>query len=307
MSLRHGRRRRAALPRGDRRGRPGLRRRQAPGRVLRAARRARLGRARGDRRLRRRGAACSCSSTASAATCRSPRAPTRRRSWARPRARSARSRASAPTPSRPTRCSAATRSSRSSRRPTPPAPASSAWFARPTLAQPRAGPCRWTRPLHESLARIVDRAGRGARGDSGLSSVGAVTGATRPELLERLRELMPRAIFLLPGRRRAGRHASTTWPRPSGRTLRRAWLPPRGRSSTRACDGDDPAAAAPRRPKTCARLRGRWRTAAIEERLGRGLGPLSCLTVHMDRLGRTARVKPDALYLLPLPSRALAL
>jgi orotidine-5'-phosphate decarboxylase len=29
--------------------------------------------------------------------------------------------------------------------------------------------------------------------------VGAVTGATRPGLLARLRELMPRAIFLLPG------------------------------------------------------------------------------------------------------------
>jgi orotidine-5'-phosphate decarboxylase len=29
--------------------------------------------------------------------------------------------------------------------------------------------------------------------------VGAVTGATRPELLKRLRELMPHAIFLLPG------------------------------------------------------------------------------------------------------------
>jgi len=29
--------------------------------------------------------------------------------------------------------------------------------------------------------------------------VGAVTGATRPDLLARLRELMPRAIFLLPG------------------------------------------------------------------------------------------------------------
>jgi orotidine-5'-phosphate decarboxylase len=29
--------------------------------------------------------------------------------------------------------------------------------------------------------------------------VGAVTGATRPELLARLRELMPRTIFLLPG------------------------------------------------------------------------------------------------------------
>jgi orotidine-5'-phosphate decarboxylase len=36
-------------------------------------------------------------------------------------------------------------------------------------------------------------------GDSGLSSIGAVTGATRPELLARLRELMPHAIFLLPG------------------------------------------------------------------------------------------------------------
>jgi orotidine-5'-phosphate decarboxylase len=29
--------------------------------------------------------------------------------------------------------------------------------------------------------------------------VGAVTGATRPELLVRLRDLMPRAILLLPG------------------------------------------------------------------------------------------------------------
>jgi orotidine-5'-phosphate decarboxylase len=54
-------------------------------------------------------------------------------------------------------------------------------------------------PLHERLATIVDELGREATGDSGLSSVGAVTGATRPDLLERLRELMPRAIFLLPG------------------------------------------------------------------------------------------------------------
>ena len=36
-------------------------------------------------------------------------------------------------------------------------------------------------------------------GESGLADVGAVTGATRPELLSRLRELMPHAIFLLPG------------------------------------------------------------------------------------------------------------
>jgi orotidine-5'-phosphate decarboxylase len=55
------------------------------------------------------------------------------------------------------------------------------------------------RPLHELFARMVDDLGAGSVGDCGLSSVGAVTGATRPELLERLRELMPRAIFLLPG------------------------------------------------------------------------------------------------------------
>jgi orotidine-5'-phosphate decarboxylase len=54
-------------------------------------------------------------------------------------------------------------------------------------------------PLHEKLARIVDELGRDAVGESGLSSIGAVTGATRPDLLERLRELMPHAIFLLPG------------------------------------------------------------------------------------------------------------
>ena len=53
--------------------------------------------------------------------------------------------------------------------------------------------------VHEALARIVDELGASRVGTSGLSSVGAVTGATRPELLERLRDLMPRAIFLLPG------------------------------------------------------------------------------------------------------------
>jgi orotidine-5'-phosphate decarboxylase len=52
-------------------------------------------------------------------------------------------------------------------------------------------------PLHERLARMVDELGN--TGASGLSDVGAVTGATRPDLLQRLRDLMPRAIFLLPG------------------------------------------------------------------------------------------------------------
>ena len=55
------------------------------------------------------------------------------------------------------------------------------------------------RPLHERLAALADEIGADRVGESGLSLVGAVCGATRPERLGRLRELMPRAIFLLPG------------------------------------------------------------------------------------------------------------
>ena len=54
-------------------------------------------------------------------------------------------------------------------------------------------------PLRERLARIVDEEGSGRIGSCGLSDVGAVTGATQPQLLAELREQMPRAIFLLPG------------------------------------------------------------------------------------------------------------
>jgi orotidine-5'-phosphate decarboxylase len=53
-------------------------------------------------------------------------------------------------------------------------------------------------PLHERLAAIV--AGeRRLDGATGLSGMGAVVGATAPERLGRLREIMPRSIFLLPG------------------------------------------------------------------------------------------------------------
>ena len=51
----------------------------------------------------------------------------------------------------------------------------------------------------ERLAALVHRLGESEVGAHGLSSVGAVTGATAPEHLPRLRELMPRAVFLLPG------------------------------------------------------------------------------------------------------------
>jgi orotidine-5'-phosphate decarboxylase len=54
-------------------------------------------------------------------------------------------------------------------------------------------------PLHERLAALADELGRDRRGECGLSLVGAVTGATRPDHLARLREQMPHAIFLLPG------------------------------------------------------------------------------------------------------------
>jgi orotidine-5'-phosphate decarboxylase len=55
------------------------------------------------------------------------------------------------------------------------------------------------RPLYETLAELTAAAGEPSLGASGLSAVGAVTGATRPDLLARLRELMPHAVFLLPG------------------------------------------------------------------------------------------------------------
>jgi orotidine-5'-phosphate decarboxylase len=54
-------------------------------------------------------------------------------------------------------------------------------------------------PLHERLARLTAELGESQTGESGLSLVGAVAGATQPGLLGRLRELMPRAVFLLPG------------------------------------------------------------------------------------------------------------
>lgn len=51
----------------------------------------------------------------------------------------------------------------------------------------------------ERIAALVQRLGSEGVGESGLSDVGAVVGATVPEHLERARELMPSAVFLLPG------------------------------------------------------------------------------------------------------------
>jgi orotidine-5'-phosphate decarboxylase len=55
------------------------------------------------------------------------------------------------------------------------------------------------RPLHEELAAIVAESAPRLAGESGLSGVGAVVGATAPQHLGGLRELMPDSIFLIPG------------------------------------------------------------------------------------------------------------
>jgi orotidine-5'-phosphate decarboxylase len=51
--------------------------------------------------------------------------------------------------------------------------------------------------LWERLAQLVNDLGQ--TGSAGIADVGAVTGATEPQHLERLRELMPTTPFLLPG------------------------------------------------------------------------------------------------------------
>jgi orotidine-5'-phosphate decarboxylase len=51
----------------------------------------------------------------------------------------------------------------------------------------------------ERIAAIVERLGSGGVGAVGLSDAGAVVGATQPAHLARARELMGRAVFLLPG------------------------------------------------------------------------------------------------------------
>jgi orotidine-5'-phosphate decarboxylase len=55
------------------------------------------------------------------------------------------------------------------------------------------------RPLHEELAALVAESAAELAGESGLSGMGAVVGATAPQHLGRLRELMPDSVFLIPG------------------------------------------------------------------------------------------------------------
>ncbi len=53
--------------------------------------------------------------------------------------------------------------------------------------------------LYLKVAEVVAELGKADLGDCGYSSVGAVCGATYPELLAELRDAMPAQIFLIPG------------------------------------------------------------------------------------------------------------
>jgi orotidine-5'-phosphate decarboxylase len=55
------------------------------------------------------------------------------------------------------------------------------------------------RPLWQHVAGLVDQWGQDLVGESGLSSVGAVVGATFPQEVAEVRRLLPRAVLLLPG------------------------------------------------------------------------------------------------------------
>jgi orotidine-5'-phosphate decarboxylase len=55
------------------------------------------------------------------------------------------------------------------------------------------------RPMWHHVASLVDEWGEGTAGDHGLTSVGAVVGATHPRAVADARRLMPRTILLLPG------------------------------------------------------------------------------------------------------------
>jgi orotidine-5'-phosphate decarboxylase len=55
------------------------------------------------------------------------------------------------------------------------------------------------RPLWQHVAGLVDRWGADLVGASGLSTVGAVLGATFPQEVAEARRLLPRSVLLLPG------------------------------------------------------------------------------------------------------------
>ncbi|MDE6357953.1 MAG: orotidine-5'-phosphate decarboxylase, partial [Eubacteriales bacterium] len=54
-------------------------------------------------------------------------------------------------------------------------------------------------PLYEKIGYLIDTWGSELIGKNGYSEIGAVVGATHKEQAERLREIMPKSFFLVPG------------------------------------------------------------------------------------------------------------
>jgi orotidine-5'-phosphate decarboxylase len=114
--------------------------------------------------------------------------------------------------------------------------------------------------LSERLAAMVQELGAAGVGEAGLSDVGAVVGATAPERLQALRELMPNAIFLLPGIGAQGGRVQDLGaafaPGPAGGLVAAS----RAVVQAHERDGGDPAAAAAREASRLRELA--WRLSA---------------------------------------------
>lgn len=66
--------------------------------------------------------------------------------------------------------------------------------------------------LYAEVAKYVSEAGENVTGERGYSPIGAVVGATYPEEAEKIRKLMPKSIFLVPGYGAQGGGAKDTVP-----------------------------------------------------------------------------------------------
>ena len=96
--------------------------------------------------------------------------------------------------------------------------------------------------VSDHIARIVDGFADRLAGSEGLSGMGAVVGATEPGHIGRLRELMPRSVFLLPGVGAQGGTADELGPAFDGAGPAGAIIT----ASRSIANADDPAAAAAR-------------------------------------------------------------
>jgi len=63
--------------------------------------------------------------------------------------------------------------------------------------------------VYMKMAKLINEWGEGNIGQHGYSNVGAVVGATFPEEAERLREMLPHVLFLMPGYGTQGAKAET--------------------------------------------------------------------------------------------------